>query len=491
MRRGGDDVVYAAVMMTQRWVKLGLYWDREQNDYSVFGRARLAAPSRARSEGVMRSTRLISGLALLLALAACADESPVEFENLLPGGGIHTAETTFDAAAFIEWDSVRTGYLRPRDADFFVVAKGYEDSLDVNGLMRFTSPPRSITYQDSTGKLVVDSIPVRIGGRLILTVDTLRVRGATENQIELSLYDVAEDWDAGSANWTMRVDSGGVRLPWSVPGGTPLRLIDTAFLVAGDTTVEFVVDSAGLAFLSDSTTRDRGLLIRAETAGTLVEFTSARLRFNVRPTARPDTLFTDSIFLNAKTFLPSHDPDPTLDPSAPLYIGGMPSVRTYVRFKEGIDTLQVPCPDGPSGCTISLRDVVINYAGLAFTPVPAAPGYNVPDTIPIEVRTVLSFPGVPLSRIPLGIQLSSSIKVPPVTSAEPGKRVEVPVTTLITALTSENESVRSDAPRTVALLGSPEGDRYGVVAFGSLASGIGLAPRIRLIYSVTKEVQVQ
>lgn len=439
----------------------------------------------------MRSTKLILGLATLLGLAACNEESPVELENLLPGGGIHTAETVFDGSAFIEWDSVRTGYLRPRDAEFFMVAKGYEDSLDVNSLIRFAAPPHSITYQDSTGKLVVDTIPDRVSGRLVLSIDTLRVRGAAEDLIELSLYNVAEDWDAGSANWTMRVDSGGVQLSWAEPGGTKLRLIDTAEFVAGDSTIQFMVDSAGLAFLSDSTTRSQGLLIRSETDGTMIEFKSARLHFNIRPRALPDTLFSDSIFLSVKTFLPSHTPDPTLDPQAPLYIGGVPSMRTYIRFREGADTLQVPCPDGPPGCTVRLSDVVINYAGLSFQPMTATPGYNVPDTISIEPRTVLPLPGVPLGRVPLGIQLANTIRVPPVGNPAADSRVEVPVTMLVTALTSEDESVRSNAPRTVVLLGAPEGFRYGVVAFGSLASGTPLAPRIRLIYSVTKEVQVQ
>lgn len=440
----------------------------------------------------MRSTKLILGLAALLGLAACADETPVELENLLPGGGIQTSETTFDASAFIEWDSVRTGYLRPRDADFFVVARGYEDSLDISSLLRFTAPPGSITYQNSNGELTVDSVPVRVSGRLVLSVDTLRVRGVSEDIVEISLYNVAEDWDAGSANWTMRVDTGSVQLPWTVPGGTPLRLIETTQFARGDTVVEFTVDSAGLAFLGDTAMISRGLLIRAETEGTLIEFRSARLQFNIRPQARPDTLFSDSVFLAAKTFLPSHTPDPALDPAAPVYIGGMPSLRTYLRFREGVDTLQVPCPDGPPGCTVSLGDVVINYAGLSFHTLPAIPGYNVPDTLAIEARAVLPFQDVPLSRIPLGIQISNHIRVPPVGDPDVGSRVEVPITTLITALTSEDETARGNAPRTIALLGAPEGERYGVVAFSSLASsGTPLAPRLRLIYSVTKEVQVQ
>lgn len=439
----------------------------------------------------MRSTKMMLGLAALLGLAACGEESPVELGGLLPGGGIRTAEIVFDGSAFLEWDSVRTGFTRPKDAEFFLVAKGYEGELDINSLLRFTPLPRTVTYQDTLGKLVVDTVPARVNGRLVLTMDSLRARTSTLDPIELSLYNVGEDWDLTSAGWVMRVDSGVVEQPWAEPGGTALRLVSTGEMMPGDTTMEFSVDSTALQLLADTLTQARGLLIRSETSGTLLEFKSAQLHFNIRPSARPDTVLTDSVGLIARTFLPSRSADPSIDPLAPLHIGGTPSARSYLRFKEGIDTLQVPCPDGPSGCKLRLSDVVVNYAGLAFQPLVTTPGLNLPDTVAIEPRTVLPIDGVPLARTPLGIQLSGGVLVPPVSDTGLASRVEVPITMLVTAMATANDSTRANAPRVVALLGSPEGAWFRVAAFGSLASGPAFAPRLRLIYSVTKEVQVQ
>lgn len=438
----------------------------------------------------MRSTKMMLGLVAILGLAACGEESPVELGDLLPGGGIRTAEVVFDGSAFLEWDSVRTGFMRPRDVNFFLVAKDYEENLDASSLLRFVPLPRTITYMDSEGKLVVDTVPARINGRLVLTMDTLKTRSSTMDPIQVSLYNVGEDWDLSSANWTMRIDSGAVKQPWAEPGGTKLRLIHTAEMLPGDSAVQFLVDSTALSLLADTTIQSRGLLIRSETSGTMIEFKTAKLHFNTRPAAR-DTVLTDSVQLSTKTFLLSKAADPSLDPLAPLYIGGTPGSRSYLRFKDGIDTLQVPCPDGPSGCMLRLRDVAINYAGLALRPVLATPGFNLPDTISIEPRTVLPIEGVPLGRTPLGIQLSGGVRIPPVSALEPGARVEVPITMLMTAMAATNDTTRANAPRAISLLGSPEGARFGVTAFGSLASGPAFVPRLRLIYSVTKEVQVQ
>lgn len=440
----------------------------------------------------MRSSRIMLGLAAVLGLAACGEESPVGLEDLLPGGGIHTAEAIIDASSFIEWDSVRTGFTRTREADFIIAARGYEGALDVNSILRFNAPVRAITYQDSLNQIVVDSLPQRVDGRLVLNVARDRVFGVGEEEnITFSLYDVAEEWDSGSANWTMRIDSGGVSLPWTDEGGTSSRLIDTATWEPGESTLTFELDSVALALLADSASRHRGYLLKAETDGALVEFRSAMLHFNVDLKALPDSVLPDSVSLSLKTFLPSRSTDREGVAEAPLHIGGVPSARSFIRVREGLDTLEVPCPDGPSGCTIRLSDAVINYASIEFQTLDAAPGYNLADTISIEPRIVLPFDGVPLSRAPLGVQLANPVRIPAAAATGPGHRVEVPVSMLISALTSRDESVRADAPRTIALVGTPEGSRFAVVALGSNASSPDLAPRLRLIYSVTKEVQVQ
>jgi hypothetical protein len=87
------------------------------------------------------------------------------------------------------------------------------------------------------------------------------------------------------------------------------------------------------------------------------------------------------------------------------------------------------------------------------------------------------------------VQLSDFVAIPPSGGPAAVGKVEVPVTVLITSMAGDSVA-RERAPRTLSLIGAPEGASLGVAAYGSLAAG-PLAPRLRLIYSVTKEVQVQ
>jgi hypothetical protein len=433
----------------------------------------------------MRSTKMTLWLVALLGLAACGEESPVELGGLLPGGGIRSAEAVFDAAAFLEWDSVRTGFLDPRHADFIVAAEKFEGELDAHGLLRLHPMPRSISYTDTAGTLRVDTLPDLVGGRLTFRVDTLGTVG--DGPIKVSVYHAGEEWDLRSANWTSRVDTASVKLAWAEPGGTRGDLISSAQLVPGDSILGFQVDRAALELLRDSVTNARGVLLQVETPGSRLEVGSAWLRFESRPAARPDTLIADSVGMSAKTFLLNQVPDPDAVTGA-LLVGGLPTWRSYLRFKEGIDTLPLPCPGGPTGCTLALSDVVVNYAGVELQRVPGPPGFALLDTVYIVPRAVLPIEGVPIARVPLGVQLSDFVAIPPSGGPAAVGKVEVPVTVLITSMAGDSVA-RERAPRTLSLIGAPEGASLGVAAYGSLAAG-PLAPRLRLIYSVTKEVQV-
>jgi hypothetical protein len=133
--------------------------------------------------------------------------------------------------------------------------------------------------------------------------------------------------------------------------------------------------------------------------------------------------------------------------------------------------------------------VVVNYAGVELQRVPGPPGFALLDTVYIVPRAVLPIEGVPIARVPLGVQLSDFVAIPPSGGPAAVGKVEVPVTVLITSMAGDSVA-RERAPRTLSLIGAPEGASLGVAAYGSLAAG-PLAPRLRLIYSVTKEVQVQ
>lgn len=428
----------------------------------------------------MRSTKMTLGLVALLGLAACGEEGPVDLGGLLPGGGVRTGEAVFEAPAFLEWDSVRTGFILPSQADFVVAASEFGGNLDAHGLIRLERLPRTLSYNDHEGALRVDTLPTLIGGRLTLRVDSLRT--VASGPFAVRIYQVTEDWDLKTANWVNRLDTGSVALPWTDPGGTHGELIDVAQYVLGDSVLGFNVDTTTLASLRDSATAVRGLLVQVESPGARLEFGSASLRFEIQPALRSDTIFTDSVQLQAKTFVANLMPDPEAEGA--ILIGGLPSWRSYLRLKEGIDTLSVPCPGGPAGCTFRLSDVVINYAGIEFQPIGSYPGFALVDTAAAESRAVLPVEGVPISRTPLGVQLGGMVRIPPPSTAG---AVAIPVTTLISAMASDSVS-QSRAPRTMALIGAPEGTNFGLAAFGSVTAG-PLAPRLRLIYSVTNEVQ--
>jgi hypothetical protein len=443
-----------------------------------------------------------------LALAACGQETPVEMGGLLPGGGVRTAEVVFDAPAFLEWDSVRTGFLHARNASFGIASHHSDGALDVHSLLRMHPMKRTVTYNDSTGTARVDSLPELVSGRLELRLDTIRTVGPSA--VQMALYQIDESWDPSSANWTSRLDTGTVQLPWTEPGGTKGELIDAAQLTPGDSVVSFTVAPAVLDLMRDTTVNNLGLMLQVQTADARVQYSSATLYYEVRPAARPDSLVSDSVQIAQRIFLASTAPDPaTVDG---LLVGGLPTWRAYLRLKEGLDSLSVPCPGGPAGCMARLSDVVLNYAGIELQRLPGPPGFALADTAYLEPRTVLAARGVPvdeadckrlsldaptctsrlaqrlpIARTPLGVQAIGMAVVPPAGAA--GTVVEVPVTSLISALVGDSIA-RQNAPRIMTLLSPPEGGGFGLSTFGSLASG-PLAPRLRLVYSVTKEVEGQ
>jgi hypothetical protein len=423
-------------------------------------------------------------LVAILGIAACGEETPVGLPGLLPGGGTATAEVILDAADFLAWDSVRTGFYDPGKVSFVVAAGQYDGGLDVHGLYRFQGLPENVSYQDTLGVFRVDTLPALTGGRFEFQLDTMRT--ISTGPITVSLYQLEESWDVGSADWLSRVDTGSVRLAWTEPGGTRGDLIDTAHLVPGDSVLAFQVDSATLALWRDREIHDRGVMIQVETPESRIELGSAFLHFKAYVSAQPDTMVTDSVGIQGRTFLLSHEPDP----GKSLVIGGTPTWRSYLHFKDRLDTISVPCPGDAPGCVMKLSEAMINYAGLELQRVPAPPGFALVDSARYESRTVLNVEGVPLARLPLGISFGGIMTVPPASAANGSESVNIPVTPLMSALASADTAARHGAPTTMALLGYPEGDGMGLAAFGSLASG-PLAPRLRLIYSVLKEVQVQ
>lgn len=427
-------------------------------------------------------------LVLAAALSGCADEDPVGLGGLIPDGAVRTYEVVLDAASFLAADTTIGGFIRPAAGGYAVVAEDHAGALDAHALLRFRLPPSGVTYVDTAGVSRVDTLPKLIGGEFVARMDS--ARAAPESPVTLALYRTAETWDPATAGWRLRVDSGEVAEPWAEPGGTPGALVAEATLEAGADSVVFPVDSLTLALWSDTTDASRGALVVGRTAGARVRFDSFRLRFRARPSPRPDTVVVDSVGVQAVTFV--HDPRP--GPDGALFVAGTPSWRSYIEFREGLDTLAVtvPCAGRPEGCTFRLSEVTLNHAALLLTPLASPAGFLPEDTVDLEVRSVLSADRVPIARAPLGEIAAPTTALAPATfsGGTPAEPVELAITSAMRILLGD-PSTGAAPPRrpTLALLDAHEGGGFGIAAFGSAASGAA-APKLRLIVSAVNEVEI-
>lgn len=435
-------------------------------------------------------------LVVAVVVAGCGKEAPTDIGGgFLPGGGLQTFELTLDAPSFLVSDSVLGDFQQPSAAPFTIVADQFGGTVESHTLARFPRLPIAITVLDSTGTTFTDTLPSFFGGRLVVAVDT-QANQPTQ-PVQLRLYRTAEEWDAPTASWTLRVDSGGVKLPWATPGGTVGPLVDTASYVPGADSITFRVDSATLAEWDDTTFHNaRGALIVATTSGSRIRATAIALRVDAHSSIRSDTVVTLDVGAPTKTFI--YTPQaPT--PTAGLRVGGVPAWRSYLRFVDALRGLTVPCPGGPAGCTLRLRDVSVNYAALLLAPAPSPPGFLPEDSLRFDARGVTITPLLPLGRSPLGASVTLTPKPVPASRFAGGDtaRVEVPITPFVAALLQDTTTVPGPTtpPRSLALINFPaapsfsELQSFGVAPFYGVESG-PLAPRLRLIVTVANEVQL-
>jgi hypothetical protein len=427
------------------------------------------------------------GCLAAVVLAGCADESPVGLDPIVPPGVVRSFEIVLDADRFLVMDTSITGFSTAAGSGYGVVANAHAGVLNAHTLLRAALPLRSVTYRDTAGVAKNDTLPIIIGGELILKLDTLQ--GRASGPVSLALYRIAEEWDPRSVTWSLRVDTGDVSLPWSTPGGTRGEFVARADLFDDTTEVGIPVDSATLALWSDTLNASRGGLIVSETPGSRLRFNEFHLVVHARPSARPDTVVMDTVQLNGLTFV--YDPVPTYDGA--MYVGGTPNWRSYLRLRERLDTLtfEMPCEDGET-CTFRLGDANINYAGLVFTPVTPPAGFAPDDTARIVFYRVLGGGTVPLARAPIapvGSDLMSQLLVPPASFAS-GEAAEVGFTKLLRNLLAAMASNQDVTPITLAMLDATSGKKFGIAAFAPIDAG-DAAPRLRLIVSVIDQDRIR
>ena len=416
----------------------------------------------------------------LFAATACTDETPTDVgDDLLPSGEVRTFEVILDPADYLTFDTTFTGYTSTRDASWVTLANQFDGVVDANGLFRFAAPPRIVTVRGASG-VVVDSFPRYFEGRLVLRIDTLQ---SQEPPVRLRAFHTAEEWDR-SANWTLRIDTGSVELPWATPGGTRGASIDTATWAASDSVV-LRVDSAALAQLIDTTNAARGTLVISETPNSRLRINGAVLRVSAHSALQPDTVLNFEVTPIANTFI--FNPPPPAAGSQ-LRVGGVPSWRTMVGIRQDFANLTFPCP-GVANCQVRLDEAHIARAELLLQPVTAPSGFIPEDTTFLAVRTLVVTSGIPLERSPIGGDVCSGApaclftgRAAPEFFAQPPatEPLAYNITNYVIALVDQDVSAENRPPFALTVLIPNAPVTFG---FATFAPG----PRLRLVLTAHVE----
>jgi hypothetical protein len=411
-----------------------------------------------------------------LVMAACGEESPTDAgAALLPPNVVRTFEIILDPSQYLAQTASFSDYTDVRDLDFAVIANTFEGALNSNAVARFFVPG-TVSLVDTAGAARLDTVPALIGGTVTIRVDTLR---STDGPVRLALYRTTEQWDA-SANWLNRTDTAGVRIPWTMPGGTRGVLVDTASFDIGSDTVRFSIDSATVASWRDTANAGRGALIVAQTPGARLFTTVPTLTVDMRSSMRPDTVYQVTGGTTARTFLFEPIlPTPVAEPRA----GGTPAWRGVIQLRERLDTVSFACPGVPN-CRYRLADVTINYAGLRLQPMMPPPGFSPEDDLTIAAYLMAPTPQVPLQRSPLRDLIGVAV-VPRTSFLAPEAPVfELSVTDMIVAAAMRPE-IRGDAflPTHLALVSGLDFRTFGFATFETM-------PRLRLVVSIAQEMQL-
>ncbi len=420
-------------------------------------------------------------LSLSVLLAGCGNDDPTGVgAPLYPEGVVRTFEIVLDAPQFLLADTMIGGFIDPGQSGLLVVAEDFGGSLDAHSLLRFSLLPKTVQFTGSTGSQRTDTLPSFIGADLVLYPDSASV-GAGPVTVALNL--AAEPWDAGSADWTNRVDTTGVEEPWTQPGGTMADRIGTAEWVPGTDSVLVPIDSQTVALFADSDVVQHGLILSSTTPGTRIESSNAVVRLHVRPSLQTDTVVTFDQPLVRSTFV--YDPPAASSPG--LRIGGIPTWQSALELRSEMDTLVFACPDEPS-CRIPLDKATISTAELLLQPLPTPPGFRPGDSLHVETRPVIRSPLLPLARSPLGDAVS--VLRPGVAPSSflgvsgSAERFAVPITAFVRSVVQD--TARSAQP-TLMLLPYSAGPGFGFGEFGSVSMG-AFAPQLRLVLTISEQV---
>lgn len=424
----------------------------------------------------------------LTVLTACGSEGPTDIGGgLLPARQVCTFDQVLPASVFLESDTVLPSVMRAADADYLLVALDYDGELNARALSRLGELPAAISYTDADGDMQIDTMPEYIGGRVVLLVDSAKPMAS--QQVRLGLWHAGEHLDPATANWTFSVDSGTVQRVWDEPGGTLGDLIDEAVWSPGQDSVAFTVDAATIVNWSDTSNIHRDVVITALDPDTRIRATRILLRGQVQPAGLPES---DTLVYTATTARSTFIYSPQLPRTAALQVGGTPAWRSVLRFKEGLDTLQLADPQDRPGCSAILGEATINRATLVLEPAGVPQNFVIEDSLYLGARVLRESVLYPLNRAPLGewVGRLDDPLAPELFQegmADPGT-ASLAITEFVASLVASqgngNESPTKDL---LTLLAGNEGSTFGFAAFSGMAGAS--PPLLRLTVTVAGEVR--
>ena len=419
------------------------------------------------------------GVGLALLFAACTRDEIVNVEpGNAPGESAETVESLISTSGLSDWiDTVFFGFSDADGASFTISAAGA--ALASRALIRFGSVPSDVFVRDTFSDIVsYDST------KLILPLDTARSMPASGGTT-LRLVSVSEEWDAGSADWQFAIDSLGVAVPWSVPGGAFGDVLAEAVADTGDLEIVFdlaAISDSLLQAWADTTRQNNGVAVVAVDSGRITA-TLPRITFLAVPEADPDSMIALEQSPSERTFI--FDPPAPLPPAGALRLGGIDGWRIYTQLLIP-DSIEVSGGGGRlsiAGAQVQRAELILHALAPPPAPFTAEAPFGGGANRLADDFTVLG------AKTPLAEPIIGSNFTLDPDSLEVGSTVRIDLTGRLQQVADSLDrfGMTIQPKIRIGVRALPEAGTFGYWEFGSSEGDPALAPVIRIVFTPDTE----
>ncbi len=430
----------------------------------------------------MKTRLLVATVLAVVAFAACERGGEIITEpGQAPGVAAPTYEVVLNPTRVNAWiDSSFIGFTNPSNATF--LRSEETDLLSSRGLVRFGFIGDSLLLGDTViATIRFDS------ARVIFDVDSARTVLASGGTT-LQLFSITEEWDRGTANWQMAIDSVGIQVPWTDgPGGSYGVLMGDSLMTweaqtsAGSDSIVIWLDNVDTdsllrAWLDTAQSNDGlGVLVGDSGSATL---SLPRIRYNVVPETDPDTSLEVSLFATDGTFI--FDRTAEGSPAGIMRVGGVDGWRSFLEVEVPDTVTVVGVGRVPlRGSSISKAQLFITSLGPPDPPFAADQAFFITGYDLVDDFTVLG------AKTPVGPQLiGSDIQLNPESMAA-GDTLAVNFTARMQRWS--DGPVGSTEPLRLSIRAIPEATTFGFWEFGAADGDQQSWPVIRVVFTLPTE----